>query len=148
MPELYFSLAFLPLLSFRCLSTVCPSSHWQDACVPLLVPETQWLRNSKIRRFGSDPVSSLAQTFAVNWSGGSGIQTELCGLELECHGKMFPPLFSCFFSLYIFFALMVWAIHFCAWAVLWKELYRTWQSGLEVRIPVKQCTPTGSLLDH
>lgn len=92
------------------------SSHWQDAWVPLLVPETQSLRNSQIRWFCSDRFSSLAQTFAVNWSRGSGIQTELCGLEL--HGVSWENVsssllcVSCFISLYIFFALTVWAMTF------------------------------------
>lgn len=105
--------ALSPLLFFCCLPTVqCVrnnlSSHWQDARVPLLVPETQSLRNLLIRWFCADPFSSLAQTFAVNWSRGSRIQTELCGLELKYHGKTFPSSLlgvSCFISLYVFFAL-------------------------------------------
>lgn len=110
------SLPFLQLLSLF-FPSVCPlscwnnlSSLWLDARAFLLVPKTQSLRNLQIRWFCSDPFSSLAQTFAVNWSGGSGVQTELCGLD-ECHGKIFPSLFmSCFTSCYIFFVLTVWAV--------------------------------------
>ena len=99
-----FSALFVP---FPCAA--CPvyvrnnlSSHWQDVCVPLLVLETQSLRNLQITWFCVDPFSCLGQTFTVNWSRGSGIQTELCGLELECHGKMFPPLFLVSVALCLF----------------------------------------------
>lgn len=103
------------------------SSIWQDAWVPVLVPETQSLRNSKIRWFCADPFSSLAQTFAVNGSRGAVIQTELCGLELECHGKMFPPLLLCF-SLYLFYPNCLCSIFSLGHS---SEKSYTWQS--EVR---------------
>lgn len=138
------SLPSWSVLSFRCLPTVqCVrnnlSSHWQDARAPLLVPKTQSLRNLKIRRFCSDPFSSLAQTFAVNWSRGSGIQTELCGLELDYHGKMFPSLLlcvSCFISLYIFFAPTVWPVILHKGCPLERVIRGNLKS--QVRIPVQQ----------
>lgn len=100
------------------------SSIWQNAQVPLLVPETQSLRILQIRRFCAVPFSSPAQTSAVNWSRGSGFQTELCGLELECHGKMFPLLFSVSLALLLSMSCLsqMSEQQFCTWAFLWKEL--------------------------
>lgn len=96
------------------------SSIWQNAQVPLLVPETQSLRILQIRRFCAVPFSSPAQTSAVNWSRGSGFQTELCGLELECHGKMFPLLFSVSLALLLSMSCLsqMSEQQFCTWAFL------------------------------
>lgn len=80
----------------------------------ILVPKTQSLRNLQIRWFFSDLFSSLAQTFAMNWSRGSRVQTELCGLELSVMGKslLFSSLLLHFSILSLFPQLS--AESFCA----------------------------------
>lgn len=79
-----------------------------------IVPKTQSLRNLQIRWFFSDLFSSLAQTFAMNWSRGSRVQTELCGLELSVMGKslLFSSLLLHFSILSLFPQLS--AESFCA----------------------------------
>lgn len=107
------------LLSFQCFCLLLPfcdnlSSHCLDGWAPILVPKTQSLRNLQIRWFFSDLFSSLAQTFAMNWSRGSRVQTELCGLELSVMGKslLFSSLLLHFSILSLFPQLS--AESFCA----------------------------------
>lgn len=116
-------LLFSPLAASPLYLSNNLSSRWQDAQVSLLVPETQTLRNLQIRRFCSERFSSQAQTFNVNWSRGSWVRSELCGLELSVMGKCFLQSLS--LSLFVFISsFSQLSEQSCStWPVLSKELY-------------------------